>query len=123
MFLPDSRIKNQSGYLTLHSLSTNWPKWTVSCCPTEGLGRAEAGAARTACAVPCPHLVPTRDPGHRHQDGSRTRVEGRIEIPSLGEEEDIPTPTQRFTDRDVTTGSLTTAATRTSGGRNGGRAT
>ncbi len=46
---------------------------------------------------PSPIAVPTRNPMRRPHDGSRTRVEARVAFPSLEEEDEIPTPTRRFT--------------------------
>jgi hypothetical protein len=51
---------------------------------------------------PGPIAVPTRDPGRRTHDGSRTRVEARVAFPSLEEEDEIPTPTRRFSVREIT---------------------
>ena len=48
--------------------------------------------------------MPTRDPARRLHDGTRTRVEARVAIPSLDEEEEIPTPTRRFTVMEITGG-------------------
>ena len=55
---------------------------------------------------PAPALpsVPARDATHRPRDGSRTRAEGRIAFASLAEDEDIPTPTRRFTVNEITSG-------------------
>ena len=40
----------------------------------------------------------------RVHDGSRTRAEARVAIPSLEEPEEIPTPTRRFTGWETTSG-------------------
>ena len=40
----------------------------------------------------------------RVHDGSRTRAEARVAIPSLEEPEEIPTPTRRFTVWETTSG-------------------
>ena len=54
-----------------------------------------------APAVPS---VPARAAAPRPHDGSRTRAEGRIAFPSLTEDEEIPTPTRRFTVNEITSG-------------------
>ena len=48
--------------------------------------------------------MPTRDPARRPHDGARTRVEGRVAFPSLEEEDEIATPTRRFTVNEITAG-------------------
>ncbi len=53
---------------------------------------------------PTPFAGPTRDPTPRAHDGSRTRVEARVAFPTLEEEEEIPTPTRRFTAMETTSG-------------------
>lgn len=62
-------------------------------------------APKPAPSVPAPGpIVSSHDPTRRSHDGSRTRVEARIGFASLGEEEEIPTPTRRFTPTEVTSG-------------------
>ena len=54
--------------------------------------------------APVPIAVPARDPVRRPHDGSRTRVEARVAFPSLEENDEIPTPTRRFTLDETTSG-------------------
>jgi hypothetical protein len=53
---------------------------------------------------PDPNAVPTRDPARRPHDGSRTRVEARVAIPPVEEEDEIATPTRQFTVMEITCG-------------------
>ena len=48
--------------------------------------------------------VTARDPASRPHDGSRTRVKARVAFPTLEEQEEIPTPTRRFTVWETTSG-------------------
>ena len=54
--------------------------------------------------IPAPIVVPTRDPARRPHDGSRTRVEARVAISSLEEENEVATPTRRFNVHEITSG-------------------
>ena len=55
-------------------------------------------------AVATPSALPTRDLARRSHDGSRTRVEARVAFSSVAEEEEIPTPTRRFTVMEILSG-------------------
>ena len=48
--------------------------------------------------------VPARDAARRPHDGSRTGVEARVAFPTLEEEEEVLTPTRRFTVWETTSG-------------------
>ena len=61
-------------------------------------------APKPAPTGPAPIAVPTRDTARRPHDESRTRVEARVAFPSVEEEDEIPTPTRRFTIRETTSG-------------------
>ena len=65
-------------------------------------------APRPVPTRPAPALVvPTvrgEAPAPRPHDGSRTRLEARIAIPSVEDAEEIPTPTRRFTAWETTSG-------------------
>ena len=66
------------------------------------------GPAAPKPAIPRPVLgttaIPDRDVVRRAHDGSRTRVEGRIALPSLEEPEEIPTVGRCFTTLEITSG-------------------
>ena len=48
--------------------------------------------------------MPNRGPVRRPHDGSRTRAEARVALPTLEEQEEFPTPTRRFTVWETTGG-------------------
>ena len=66
------------------------------------------GPAAPKLAIPRPVVVTTAVPDcdgtRRVHDGSRTRAEARIAIPSLEEPEEIPTSTRRFSLLETTSG-------------------
>ena len=66
------------------------------------------GPAAPKPAIPRPvvvaNAVPDRDVARRVHDGSRTRVEARVAFPTLEEQEEIRTPTRRFTTLEITSG-------------------
>jgi hypothetical protein len=67
-------------------------------------GDLEAPPKGPAPPKSAPIAAPTRDPARRPRDGSRTRIEARIAFPSVEEEDELPTPTRRFTVMEVTSG-------------------
>ena len=48
--------------------------------------------------------VPEHDATRRVHDGSRTRAEARVALPSLEEVDEVQTPTRRFTVMEITSG-------------------
>jgi hypothetical protein len=54
--------------------------------------------------VVAPIVVATRNQPRRPHDGSRTCLESRIAIPSLEEDDEVRTPSRRFTIHEITSG-------------------